>query len=86
MFGFGWAPDRAFEPFISVPVPTVKPRTGWIGGEALPPDTLRHELLPVAAPPRGVASAWGGYKRCCGLPQRRRLGSVGAWRFASPTT
>jgi len=62
MFGCGWAPHRASEPFISVPVPTVKPRTGWIGGEALPPDTLRHEPLPVAAPPRGVAGAWGATK------------------------
>ena len=62
MFGCGWAPHRASEPFISVPVPIVKPRTGWIGGEALPPDTLRHEPLPVAAPPQGVASAWGAKK------------------------
>ena len=62
MFGCGWALHRASEPFISVPVPTVKPRTGWIGGGALPPDTLRHEPLSVAAPPRGVAGAWGATK------------------------
>jgi len=43
MSGFDWAPHRAYEPFIGVSIPTVEPRTGWIGGGALPPETLRHQ-------------------------------------------
>jgi hypothetical protein len=64
-------------PFINVPFPTVKPRTGWIGGVALPPDTLRHTPSPVTRSPVGVAGAWKGYNRRCGLPLAPKVGLCG---------
>lgn len=52
------APIRAFT--FTVPFFTVLPWTGWIGGLALPPDTLQHKLPPSSSAPLRGKRAPGG--------------------------
>lgn len=79
----GWAPLRALRA-KSVPFRTAKLWTGWIGGLALPPDTLRRKPAPVAARPSGESERLGGYNRRCGLPSAPKVGLCGRLAAGQP--